>query len=172
DAVFAGFRENIRGHVRAAEKNGMTVEEAELEDLLAVHRRRFAREPQGIARIDAAARERAARTVLVARDADGTVRAAGYFVHDERYTTYLLAAIRSLGRAGIPVLAVDHRRSALGFRSRYAEPRLAPERSDREAFVSFLHELGGGVVFPTNDFDLETLARTQDRLSFQFPFAG
>jgi len=83
-----------------------------------------------------------------------------------------LAAIRSLGRAGIPVLAVDHRRSALGFRSRYAEPRLAPERSDREAFVSFLHELGGGVVFPTNDFDLETLARNQDRLSFQFPFAG
>jgi len=92
DAVFAGFRENIRGHVRAAEKNGITVEEAELEDLLAVHRRRFAREPQGIARIDAAARERAARTVLVARDVDGTVRAAGYFVHDERYTTYLLAA--------------------------------------------------------------------------------
>src|SRR5207244_8608216 len=30
-----------------------------------------------------------------------------------------LAAIRSLGRAGVPVLAVDHRRSALGFRSRY-----------------------------------------------------
>jgi len=25
-------------------------------------------------------------------DGDGTVRAAGYFVHDERYTTYLLAA--------------------------------------------------------------------------------
>src|SRR5438105_2619370 len=92
EAVFAGFRENIRGHVRAAEKNGMTVDEAELADLLDVHRRRFEREPQGIARIDAAARERGARTVLVARDGDGTVRAAGYFVHDERYTTYLLAA--------------------------------------------------------------------------------
>ncbi|CAN5212679.1 hypothetical protein BH18ACT12_BH18ACT12_20210 [soil metagenome] len=32
-----------------------------------------------------------------------------------------LAAIRSLGRAGMRVLAVDHRPSALGFRSRYAE---------------------------------------------------
>jgi methylase of polypeptide subunit release factors len=32
-----------------------------------------------------------------------------------------LAAIRSLGRAGIRVVAVDHRPSALGFRSRYAE---------------------------------------------------
>ena len=28
-----------------------------------------------------------------------------------------LAAIRSLGRAGIPVFAVDHRSSPLGFRS-------------------------------------------------------
>ena len=27
-----------------------------------------------------------------------------------------LAAIRSLGRAGVPVLALDHRPSALGFR--------------------------------------------------------
>ncbi len=92
DSVFAGFRENIRGHVRAAEKNGMTVEEAELADLLEIHRRRFAREPVGICRIDAATRQRDARTVLVARDAAGTTRAAGYFVHDERYTTYLLAA--------------------------------------------------------------------------------
>jgi hypothetical protein len=92
DAVFAGFRENIRGHVRAAEKSGMTVGEADLGELLDVHRRRFARDPQGIARIDAAARERSARTVLVARDSDGVARAAGYFVHDDRYTTYLLAA--------------------------------------------------------------------------------
>jgi lipid II:glycine glycyltransferase (peptidoglycan interpeptide bridge formation enzyme) len=92
DAVFAGFRENIRGHIRAAEKNGMTVEETGLGELLDVHRRRFAREPQGIARIDGAARARGARTVLVARDEEGTARAAGYFVHDERFTTYLLAA--------------------------------------------------------------------------------
>ena len=31
-----------------------------------------------------------------------------------------LTAIRSLGRMGVPVFAVDHRPSALGFRSRYA----------------------------------------------------
>ena len=92
DAVFVGFRENIRGHIRAAEKNGITVAEGALADLLEIHRRRFAREPQGIVRIDAAAGERDARFVLAARDADGVLRAAGYFVHDERYTTYLLAA--------------------------------------------------------------------------------
>jgi len=38
-----------------------------------------------------------------------------------------LAAIRSLGRRGLRVLAVDHRPFALGFRSRYAEPRLAKD---------------------------------------------
>ncbi len=38
-----------------------------------------------------------------------------------------LAAIRSLGRAGIPVFAVDHRSSPLGFRSRYAQPVTVPD---------------------------------------------
>ena len=46
-----------------------------------------------------------------------------------------LAAIRSLGRAGVDVYAVDHRRSALGFRSRYAKPLLSPDPQDEEAFV-------------------------------------
>jgi hypothetical protein len=92
DAVFAGFRENIRGHVRAAEKSGTTVVEASLDDFLELHRRRFDRDPQGVDRIDAAAAARGARTILVARDSDGVARAGGYFVHDERFTTYLLAA--------------------------------------------------------------------------------
>jgi len=92
DAVFAGFRENIRGHVRAADKNGMSVGDGSLEDLLSLHRRRFARDPRGIERIDAAAAARGARTILIARDADGSARAGGYFVHDDRFTTYLLAA--------------------------------------------------------------------------------
>jgi hypothetical protein len=92
EGVFAGFRENIRGHIRAAAKSGLVVVEGALDDLLDVHRRRFARDPAGIARIDAAAGARGARTILVARDVDGSARAAGYFVHDERYTTYLLSA--------------------------------------------------------------------------------
>jgi predicted ATP-grasp superfamily ATP-dependent carboligase len=80
-----------------------------------------------------------------------------------------LAAIRSLGRAGVRVLAVDDRRSALGFRSRYAEPRLAPTREGR-AYVEFLHTLGDGVVFPTHDDDLEAIARARDELPFMCPF--
>ena len=51
-----------------------------------------------------------------------------------------LAAIRSLGRHGLRVLAVDHRPYALGFRSRYAEPRLAPDPlDDEDGFIAALH---------------------------------
>jgi predicted ATP-grasp superfamily ATP-dependent carboligase len=88
-----------------------------------------------------------------------------------------LAAIRSLGRAGVKVLAVDHRRSALGFRSRYAEPHLSPDPQHEEAFVSFLAGLGldePAPVFPTHDEPLNAIARAGPRLSerFLFPFPG
>jgi hypothetical protein len=92
DRVFAGFRENIRGHVRAAEKSGMTVGEGGVDDFVELHRRRFDREPDPIRAIDSAASARGARTILIARDVDGRSRAGGYFVHDDRFTTYLLAA--------------------------------------------------------------------------------
>lgn len=86
-----------------------------------------------------------------------------------------LAAIRSLGRAGVPVLALDHRPSALGFRSRYAEPVVCPDPQDEEAFVSFLAELeldAPAPVFPTHDEPLNAIARGADRLGerFLFPF--
>jgi D-aspartate ligase len=82
-----------------------------------------------------------------------------------------LAAIRSLGRAGVRVLAVDDRPSALGLRSRYAEPRVARTRAG-SAFVDFLRTLGDGVVFPTHDDDLETIARARNELGLICPFPG
>ena len=62
-----------------------------------------------------------------------------------------LAAIRSLGRAGIPVLALDHRSSSLGFRSRYATPVKVPDPAvDEEGFVARVAEIETpAVVFPT-----------------------
>jgi D-aspartate ligase len=88
-----------------------------------------------------------------------------------------LAAVRSLGRAGVPVLALDHRRSALGFRSRYAEAVLCPDPRDEDAFVSFLAELGAELgrptpLFPTHDEPLNAIARGADLLGgrFRFPF--
>jgi predicted ATP-grasp superfamily ATP-dependent carboligase len=83
-----------------------------------------------------------------------------------------LAAIRSLGRAGIEVLALDHRVSPLGFRSRYARPVRVPDPADDEdGFIAAVAEAGPGVVFPTHDPPLNALARHRDRLDgFLFPF--
>jgi D-aspartate ligase len=84
-----------------------------------------------------------------------------------------LAAIRSLGRAGIPVFAVDHRSSPLGFRSRYAQPVTVPDPlGDEDGFVDAVARIGGpAVVFPTHDPPLNALARHAERLDgFLFPF--
>jgi predicted ATP-grasp superfamily ATP-dependent carboligase len=84
-----------------------------------------------------------------------------------------LAAIRSLGRAGIPVLALDHRSSPLGFRSRYATPFPVPDpAADEEGFVARVAEIEGpAVVFPTHDPPLNALARNRERLpGLRFPF--
>ena len=82
-----------------------------------------------------------------------------------------LAAVRSLGRAGLRVLAVDHRPSALGFRSKYAEPVLAPDPfTDEQGFVNRVRALGELVVFPTHDDSLNAIARHADDLAVLTPF--
>jgi D-aspartate ligase len=86
-----------------------------------------------------------------------------------------LAAIRSLGRAGVKAYAVDHRASALGFRSRYAKPVVSPDPQDEGAFVSFLAGLeleAPAPIFPTHDEPLNAIARAGDRLGerYLFPF--
>jgi D-aspartate ligase len=82
-----------------------------------------------------------------------------------------LAAIRSLGRAGIRVLALDHRPNALGFRSRYAEPLVSPDpRAGESRFVAFVRALGEVVVFPTHDQELNAIARHLGDLPVLAPF--
>ncbi|HSC74408.1 MAG TPA: hypothetical protein VLB89_09590 [Gaiellaceae bacterium] len=82
-----------------------------------------------------------------------------------------LAAIRSLGRGGVRVLAVDHRPSALGFRSKYGEPVLSPDPfTDEHGFVNVVRALGEVVVFPTHDDALNAIARHADDLEVLTPF--
>jgi len=89
-----------------------------------------------------------------------------------------LAAIRSLGRHGLRVIAVDSRTYALGFRSRYAEPRIAPDPLDDEdgyiaAFKAIAAETDDVLpVFPTHDEHVNALARHADELEerYRFPF--
>jgi D-aspartate ligase len=88
-----------------------------------------------------------------------------------------LAAIRSLGRHGLRVVALDHRPYALGFRSRYAEPRLAPDPlDDEEGFIEELSSLAAETdevlpVFPTHDEHVNAIARHAGVLErYRFPF--
>jgi predicted ATP-grasp superfamily ATP-dependent carboligase len=91
-----------------------------------------------------------------------------------------LAAVRSLGRAGVPVVAVDHRCSALGFRSRYAVARACPDPvSDEDGFVACLRSIGEELdrpapLFPTHDEYLNAISRRWDELGGRFlaPFPG
>jgi D-aspartate ligase len=89
-----------------------------------------------------------------------------------------LAAIRSLGRRGLRVLALDHRPYALGFRSRYAEQRLAPDPfEDENGFIAALGSIAEETddvlpVFPTHDEHVNAIARHADVLAerYRFPF--
>ena len=89
-----------------------------------------------------------------------------------------LTAIRSLGRMGVPVFAVDHRPSALGFRSRYAMQFASPDPgTDTDAYVELLRELGDAIgrptpILPTHDPPVNAIAHHRDELGerFLYPF--
>jgi len=89
-----------------------------------------------------------------------------------------LAAVRSLGRGKAPVLAVDHRPWALGFRSRYARAVVSPDPgADENGFVELLTSLGDALgrpaaLFPTHDEALNAVARHREELGdrFRYPF--
>jgi D-aspartate ligase len=90
-----------------------------------------------------------------------------------------LEAIRSLAATGAPVIAVDHRSGALGFRSRLATHLLSPDPQDEEAYVGYLAELAErlfsepAIVFPTHDAPLAAVARNAARLAaYQLPGSG
>lgn len=118
DAVLVGVRSKARSDIRAAART-LEVAEAPLRDFLELHARRFeGRRPTSagvLERIEPAATAREARTILVARDGDGTVRAGTYLVHDERWTTYLVAATDGTrGAAGLVVAEALRRAAARG----------------------------------------------------------
>jgi hypothetical protein len=83
-----------------------------------------------------------------------------------------LAAIRLLDRAGVPVLALDHRRGAVGFRSRLALSLHAPPPDDPR-FVALLMELASAlgrraVLLPMSAPYLLPLAAARERLADGF----
>ena len=90
-----------------------------------------------------------------------------------------ISTLQTLGRAGVPPHAVDHRPDALGFRSRYAHaPHLSPRRlDDEDAWIEFLVALGDRLdapapLFALADDDLNAVAAARERLGgrFLYPF--
>ncbi len=92
----------------------------------------------------------------------------------------VLAGLRSLGRAGLGVVAVDSRRSAAGLWSRYAAARaLAPDPNVdpagfAEAVGALAEQHGPLVVFPGEDEAVNALMNARDRWPEQLilPYPG
>jgi len=113
EGILSSARENIRREIRKAEKRGITVEDGSLEAFQDAHLRTAAHQAiagaerylPALRRIDAAASERSARRILLARDADGQTHAGGYFVRDDRWVYYLAGAsdpqLRTSGAASL-----------------------------------------------------------------------
>lgn len=73
-----------------------------------------------------------------------------------------LTIVRALGRNGVPVVACDADRGAIGLRSRHAHPQLTPDPlADPDGFVDALLDLGRtlgrAVLFPTHDETLTAI---------------
>jgi len=91
-----------------------------------------------------------------------------------------LGVIRDLGREGVPVVAADPNRRALGFVSRYAAGVVVPDPADdEEEFVAGLEALGRelprrAVLFPTHDEYVWAVSRHAERLQplFRVPFSS
>jgi D-aspartate ligase len=86
-----------------------------------------------------------------------------------------LSAIRSLAAIGVPVIALDHRRQALGLRSRLAAPIVCPHpHAEPDEFAAMLTEIcealpHGAVAFPTHDEYLVAVNRSAPT-SLRLPF--
>ncbi len=81
-----------------------------------------------------------------------------------------VAAVQSLGRAGIPVIGIDHDPNPTGYFSRYLTRKIRVEAAP-EKQIDLLETLGrdeGGVLMPTNDHYLILVAKNFDRLSRLF----
>ena len=103
DAVWAGFRQNLRRQVRSAERR-LGVRDGDAEALIAAAAATFAR--QGLAlphadplrRLDAALAARGARRILLAEDAGGRLHAALLVVWDSHRAYYLIGGQTDIGR--------------------------------------------------------------------------
>ena len=86
-----------------------------------------------------------------------------------------LGVFRSLGRRGIPVMAVHPDAREVALASRYCRAAVSPPVEDAQAYVQFLMELAGGfaeppVLIPTSDPTVVVMSEHRDILKERFRF--
>ncbi|MDF0725701.1 hypothetical protein PY093_03110 [Cytobacillus sp. S13-E01] len=91
-----------------------------------------------------------------------------------------LAVARSLGREGVPIIALDRDGRAYGLQSKYVHiaAHCPNPLTDELSFIELLEEIGKhlpqkGVLFPSNDEWVFAVSRHRERLSeyYHFPFS-
>lgn len=98
DALFRGMKDSRKSVIRKAEKE-LTVSDSDgIEVLLEMQEKTFARQgrkcpiPEEVIRsIDKACSEHNARMLLTARDNEGHIHAASYFVYDDKVCYYIMS---------------------------------------------------------------------------------
>jgi hypothetical protein len=98
DALWAGLRDNMRRHVRKAEKEVTVRADLGIDRLIELMEMSYERQGKKspvpaalIRRLDAACHSRGSRALLCAEDAQGRLHAASYFVADEHCTYWLMS---------------------------------------------------------------------------------
>ncbi|MBM3212322.1 hypothetical protein FJZ33_08885 [Candidatus Poribacteria bacterium] len=88
-----------------------------------------------------------------------------------------LGAVRSLGRAGIPVIGLESDPSMPGFKSKYCNAKLCPDPVHQpEKLLDFIINHGNklnryGILFPSSDAFVLFISRYREELSKKFLFA-
>jgi Acetyltransferase (GNAT) domain len=98
DKIWHGFRENVRGHIRKAQRRVIVRPIEDIETFIALNRMTFARQgvspaysADTIRRLDAACGARGVRRIFLAEDADGAAHAALYLIWDSESAYTLMS---------------------------------------------------------------------------------
>lgn len=98
DEIWSGFKENIKTDIRKAQKKVSVIEENDIELLIQMQKKTFERQGRKlpmdeaiIHRIDEAAARNNSKLLLCAKDFEGNLHAAAYFVFDENRCYYLIS---------------------------------------------------------------------------------
>lgn len=92
------------------------------------------------------------------------------------YPTSNLAAVRNLGRHGVPTVVLDVKKNQAAFYSKYTKGFVCPHpKYDEEAYIDFLISLGAllrekGVLIPTGDTETLALLRHRSQLESYYRF--